>query len=119
MSTEFGSSAQQHAAIVKDQFTRQASAFAAAPELHNEALLQVIVDAASPRATDFVVDVACGPGLVALAFASRAERVEGIDATDAMLEQARLAASAFGVKNVNWTRGSVYALPFANSSVDV
>src|SRR5262245_17732253 len=56
--------ASAHAATIADQFTRQAVEFAASPALHNQAALNLLVDAASPRATDVSLDVACGPGSV-------------------------------------------------------
>src|SRR5262245_41818429 len=60
-----------HAAHITDQFTRQAAGFARSPALHNQAALDLLVGAAEPKATDASLDVACGPGSVALAFARR------------------------------------------------
>ncbi|MBO0765795.1 MAG: hypothetical protein J2P50_14590 [Hyphomicrobiaceae bacterium] len=60
-----------HAASIADQFTRQAPGFAAAPALHNQAALDLLVEAARPLATDVSLDVACGPGTVVVAFARR------------------------------------------------
>ena len=42
---------------------------------------------------DDVLDVACGPGLVACALAPAARHVTGIDITPAMIEQARPGSS--------------------------
>lgn len=111
----FSGSSPGYAGHVRDQFTRHAADFAATPELHNDAVLQLIVEAASPCLTDFVLDVACGPGSVALAFARRVARVDGLDATDAMLDQACSAS----VNNVNWRIASVYDLPYPDGSLDV
>lgn len=108
-----------HDALIRDQFTRQAADFASAPELHNDAVLALMVEAGAPRATDFVIDLACGPGSVALAFAPRVARVEGLDATEAMLEQARAASERAGITNVVWRSGSAYSLPYAAASVDI
>src|SRR4029450_12875420 len=58
-------------------------------------------------------DVACGPGSVVAAFAGHVRRAVGLDATEAMLGEARKLAAAARVKNVDWHRGDVYALPFA------
>jgi ubiquinone/menaquinone biosynthesis C-methylase UbiE len=109
----------EHAARIADQFTRQAAGFAAAPELHNDAVLDLLVEAAQPKPSDIVVDLACGPGSVALAFAPHVARVEGLDATDAMLAQARSAAANRRATNVTWRSGSVYALPYEDASVDL
>ena len=108
-----------HDTLIADQFTRQAADFASAPELHNDAVLKHLVDAGEPRATDIAVDLACGPGSVALAFAPHVARVEGLDATDAMLEQARKATAASSVTNITWRSGSVYSLPYADRSIDI
>ncbi|MCU1331202.1 MAG: UbiE/COQ5 methyltransferase, partial [Candidatus Angelobacter sp.] len=56
--------------------------------------------------------VACGPGLLACAFARVAQHATGIDMTPAMLEQARKTQQEQGLKNVNWQQGDVYSLPF-------
>jgi len=111
--------ASTHDATIADQFTRQASQFAASPALHNEAALALLVEAERPRADDITLDVACGPGTVVIAFARRVRRAEGVDATEAMLAEARRLAAAAGVENVGWHRGDVYALPFAAAAFDI
>jgi SAM-dependent methyltransferase len=108
-----------HAATIVDQFTRQAADFAAAPALHNQAALDLLVDAAHPQATDVSLDVACGPGSVVVAFARRARQAAGLDATEAMLEEARKLAARSEVTNVAWHRGNAYALPFADGAFDI
>lgn len=42
---------------------------------------------------DTILDVACGPGSVVAAFAPHVRRAVGLDATDAMLDQARSLAA--------------------------
>jgi SAM-dependent methyltransferase len=108
-----------HAASIADQFTRQAADFAAAPALHNQAALDLLVEAARPLATDVSVDVACGPGSVVVAFARHVRQAAGLDATEAMLEEARKLADRESVGNVAWHRGDVYALPFADDAFDI
>lgn len=108
-----------HAASIADQFTRQAADFAAAPALHNQAALDLLVEAARPLATDVSLDVACGPGSVVVAFACHVRQAVGLDATEAMLEEARTLAARANLGNVAWHRGDVYALPFADGTFDV
>jgi ubiquinone/menaquinone biosynthesis C-methylase UbiE len=108
-----------HQATIADQFSRQAALFAAAPALHNQAALDLLVGAAEPGADDTSLDVACGPGSVALAFAARVRRAAGLDTTEAMLDEARKLAARTGVANVAWHRGEVYALPFADGTFDI
>jgi ubiquinone/menaquinone biosynthesis C-methylase UbiE len=108
-----------HDAAIADQFTRQAAQFAASAVHHNQRALDLLVEAARPRPDDVSLDVACGPGSVVAAFALRVRRAEGLDATAAMLEQARKLAAREGLRNVMWHRGSVYTLPFADEAFDI
>src|SRR5262249_39918958 len=82
-----------HDAAIADQFTRQAAQFAASAAHHNQAALDLLVEAARPRPEDVSLDVACGPGSVVAAFALRVHRAEGLDATEAMLNEARKLAA--------------------------
>lgn len=108
-----------HRDTVVDQFTRQAVPFATAAPIRNPAALDILVRAAGTTAADDVLDVACGPGLVACAFAARARQVTGIDLTPAMLEQARLLASERGLGNVVFRQGDVLPLPFPDAAFSV
>jgi SAM-dependent methyltransferase len=108
-----------HAALIHDQFTRQAQGFSTSPELHNEAVLSLLVRTARPKATDRALDIACGPGTVVAAFAPHVAHAEGLDATEAMLEKAGALASSNGLTNVRWQLGSVYALPYPAATFDI
>jgi SAM-dependent methyltransferase len=108
-----------HQHVIADQFTRQAAHFASSPALHNQAALDLLVDAGAPTRTCHSLDVACGPGTVAIAFARRVARATGLDATEAMLDQARRLAANAGAANVAWHRGDAYALPFADEAFDI
>src|SRR6185437_3175655 len=108
-----------HAAHIADQFTRQAPGFARSPALHNKEALDLLVHAAKPQPSDVTLDVACGPGSVVLALAGRVAQAAGLDATEAMLDEARQAAARNGILNVAWHRGDAYALPFADATFDI
>ena len=101
-----------HNSRILDQFTRQAAPFAAAAAIRNQQVLDRIVQWAGAGPEDTVLDVACGPGLLACAFARVAKHATGIDMTPAMLEQARKTQQDQGLKNVSWQQGDVYLLPF-------
>ena len=103
-----------HDSRILDQFTRQAAPFAAAAPIRNEEALNRIVQWAGTGPDDTVLDVACGPGLLACAFAKVAKHATGIDMTPAMLEQARKTQQEHGLTNVSWRQGDVYSLPFAS-----
>jgi SAM-dependent methyltransferase len=108
-----------HQDLIRDQFTRQASVFNAAAPIAAEDALAMIVAAASPSPHDVVLDVACGGGLVARAFAPHVRHATGIDVTPAMLDQARKAATDKGLVNTSWDQGDVTTLPYADSSFDI
>jgi SAM-dependent methyltransferase len=108
-----------HDSRILDQFTRQAAPFASAPAIRNEEALNRIVQWAGTGPDDTVLDVACGPGLLACAFARVAKHATGIDMTPAMLEQARKTEQEQGLKNVSWLPGNVYSLPFPPSQFSI
>lgn len=102
--------------VVVEQFTRQAASFARLSD-HEEAT-QLLLDLAGVGAASAVLDVACGPGLVACAAARRARQVTGIDLTPAMIGEAQALQAKLGPPNVNWQIGQATALPFADASFD-
>ncbi len=102
-----------HDAAIADQFTRQAEGFACAPQLHNEAVLGLLVEAAAPRPGDDALDVACGPGSVVAALAPHLRRAVGLDATAAMLDQGRALAARLGLRNVEWRAGGTVHLDYS------
>lgn len=105
-----------HHELIREQFTRQAAPFAAKPEHSQAAADAVVLEAAGFEAEDRVLDVACGPGLLATVIAPRVRRVTGIDLTPAMIEQARRHAAQRGATNVAWQVGDAAALPFEDGA---
>ena len=108
-----------HNSRILDQFTRQAAPFAAAAAIRNQEVLDRIVQWAGTCPDDTVLDVACGPGLLACAFARVARHATGIDMTPAMLDQARKTQQEQGLKNVSWQQGDVYSLPFSEGQFSI
>jgi len=109
----------EHKEHILDQFTRQAVPFATAAAIRNEDALNRIVKMAQAGPEDTVLDVACGPGLLACAFARVARHVTGIDLTPAMLEQARALQRQQGLENLTWQEGDVLPLPYADDSFSI
>jgi ubiquinone/menaquinone biosynthesis C-methylase UbiE len=105
-----------HDRAIVDQFTRQAVGFAAGPELHADEVLALMVNAAGLGPNDHAIDLACGTGSVACALAKHAAHVVGVDATPAMLDQARVLATSLELSNLDWEEGSIYAVPYAKES---
>lgn len=108
-----------HRDRILDQFTRQAVPFASAAAIRNEEALNRIVQWAGAGPDDTVLDVACGPGLLACSFARVAKHATGVDMTPAMLEQARKIQQEKSLKNVSWLPGDVYSLPFPQAQFSV
>ena len=108
---------QEHTIVTIDQFTKQAIPFAQIPG-HSSAL-DVLVDLAQPNVHDDVLDVACGPGLVACHFAIRVRSVTGIDVTPAMISEALKRSSEQGMENINWQIGSATSRLFGDSLFDL
>ena len=75
-----------HKSRILDQFTRQAEPFAQSQAIRNQAALEHIVAQAQAGPDDTSLDVACGPGLLACAFAHVVRHAAGIDLTPAMLD---------------------------------
>jgi ubiquinone/menaquinone biosynthesis C-methylase UbiE len=108
-----------HKARILDQFTRQAEPFSQSPSVSNQKALEFIVRSAEAGPEDTSLDVACGPGLLACAFARVVRHATGIDLTPAMLEQARKAQREQGLSNVTWQQGDVTHLPFPDASFSI
>src|SRR5213593_1026285 len=109
----------EHQSEILDQFTRQATPFATAPGIRDEAALRLIVECSGAGPEDTVLDVACGPGLVVAAFARVVRHATGIDITPAMLERARAHAAQLGLTNVTWRQGDVLPLPWPDASFSI
>lgn len=110
---------ESHQSRILDQFTRQAVPFAQAPAIRNQDALDGIVKLAEAGPDDTSLDVACGPGLLACAFARVVRHAVGVDLTPAMLEQARKTQQEQGLDNVSWHQGDVYALPFPDAHFSI
>ena len=108
-----------HSDRILDQFTRQAAPFSAAAAIRNEEALARIVRLAEAGPEDTVLDVACGPGLLACAFAPAVRHVTGVDVTPAMLAQARALQQTKGIANVDWDLAEVPPLPSAVAAAPV
>jgi len=105
---------ESHRALTIAQFTRQAVPFAKLPG-HSTAM-DILIRLARPKASDLMLDVACGPGLVACQFAPLVRRVTGLDITPEMIHQAGQAQTKRGYTNMTWQVGSAEPLPFSDAS---
>ncbi|MFA7230055.1 MAG: methyltransferase domain-containing protein [Victivallaceae bacterium] len=114
MSNNFTS---EHDRKIIDQFTKQAEPFARVAG-HSDAM-NLLVDIAAVNNHDTVLDVACGPGLVACFFAEYAEHVTGIDITETMISAARKRQKELALTNMSWGVGTACQLPYANDTFSI
>ena len=111
--------AEEQRRLILDQFTRQAVPFAEMPAHSNDEANRLLIDLVEVGPGDTVLDVACGPGLVACTLAEVAHHVTGIDLTAAMIEQARARQQARGLANLTWVVGDAVPLPFPENAFSV
>jgi ArsR family transcriptional regulator len=66
-----------------------------------------------------VVDVGCGDGYLTVEVARWARLVVGVDPSAALLQRAKALASKLGLRQVQWRKGTMEALPLDDVSMDV
>ena len=111
--------AEEQRRLILDQFTKQAVPFSEMPAHSNDEANRLLIDMAQIGPEDAVLDVACGPGLVACALAPFARHVTGLDLTPAMIEQARKKQQTMGLSNLAWLVGDAVPLPFPDAAFSV
>jgi len=108
-----------HNQVVREEFTRQAVAYAANPSIADPERIARLVQAVHPSADDRVLEVATGPGYVAMGFAAVAREVVGIDLTEAPLAIAEKRRQEHGLHNVRFQLADASRLPFADGEFDI
>ncbi|MDR4484603.1 MAG: methyltransferase domain-containing protein [Nitrospirales bacterium] len=103
----------EHNDSIISQFSLQAVPFAELPG-HSQSL-DMLVQFSGVCARDTVLDVACGPGIVACEFAKHAAHVTGLDLTPTMIEEAVKRQQEQNLTNMSWHIGDVLPLPFPNA----
>jgi ubiquinone/menaquinone biosynthesis C-methylase UbiE len=104
---------------MQEEFARQASAMVSAPAFRQEQTLRHIYDSVRAMPAGRVLEVACGPGLVAEAIASLVTELVCIDATPEMLELARARLQKAGHTNVTFYATFAESLPFEDDAFDL
>jgi len=113
------SAVQSHDDAIREQFTKQAEPFSTAPAIRDEEALRLLVEFSGAGPRDTVLDVACGPGLVACAFARHVGHATGIDLTPAMVERADALRRERGLSNATFQVGPAAPLPFESASFSI
>lgn len=104
---------------VRRQFAPVAENYAASAVHAGGPDLRAMLGALPLRGDERVLDVGCGPGHTALAFAPHVAGVVGVDLTADMLEQGRRLAAVRRIGNVTFVAGDVEGLPFSDDSFDL
>lgn len=112
-------SSTEHNQLIQREFTKQATAYATNPAIIDSDWALRLVQAAQPTPESRVLEVATGPGYVALAFATVAREVIGVDLTNAPLAIARQHREARGLTNVSFESADAKQLPFEDDSFDI
>ena len=105
--------------LIRDRFTSTAGVFGDFAVTYRAQFADLLAEMVSAKPGDQVVDLACGPGTLALQFARRVRRVNAVDLTPAMLARARRTAQDEGLANLTFTIGDAQMLPFADGSLDI
>lgn len=110
--------ADAHLERIRAQFGRQADAYVRLRHTTDERSLNGLVLLSGAGTDSRVLDVACGPGFLTMAFAARCGRAIGFDATGPFLAMARAEAEHRGLHNVEFQLGNAEQLPFADGAFD-
>ncbi len=103
---------------IVEQFTRWAQPFSDLPIHAEQEAMAMTLEACAVAPGMAVLDVACGPGIVACALAGKGGHVTGIDLTPAMIETARARQRQTGLTGMDWRVGNATELPFAEGAFD-
>ncbi|HTR47890.1 MAG TPA: methyltransferase domain-containing protein [Verrucomicrobiae bacterium] len=110
---------EQNKDLVREQFTRTAQIFGdyavASRVAEAERLARMVCASANDRA----VDLASGPGTLALRFSRHVRWICALDLTPAILARARRSAVQGGLSNLGFVLGDAQAAPFADGSIDI
>ena len=109
----------QQKEIVKRTFTQAADSYASRKGAADRVSHEYMLKLSHVKPTDRILDVATGPGYVAMLFAEKANEVVGVDLTPAFVAKAQAASAERGFKNISFREGDVEKLPFANETFDI
>ena len=104
---------------IREVFGAAAEGYAASTIHSGGPDLAAMIEAAELTGAERVLDLGCGTGHTALAFAQRCAEVEALDLTRQMLDAGRRMAGARGLANVRFREGDAAELPYPDASFDV
>jgi SAM-dependent methyltransferase len=105
-------------AFSRERFTKTAQVFGDYAVSSRAIEAETLAHMVAANENDRAVDLACGPGTLALRFAKHVRWICGLDFTPAILQRARRAASHEGLQEkLTFVIGDAQSLPFADSSL--
>ena len=119
MASSASAETSDHKAAVREEFTRQAQAYASAAVITDADRLDRLVQAIGPAPTDRALEIATGPGYVAMALAQRCREVIGVDLTAAPIAIAQRTSRERGLTNVRFELGEADRLAYGDGEFDV
>ena len=108
-----------HLERIRAQFGKQADVYARMRQTTDGKSLNALVQISGADDRSRLLDVACGPGFLTMAFAARCRHAVGLDATEPFLAMARAEAEHRGLRNVEFRSGNAEQLPFDAGAFDV
>jgi ubiquinone/menaquinone biosynthesis C-methylase UbiE len=108
-----------HNQVIRQEFSHQAPLYAANPLISDPERIARLVRSVNPAPTARALEVATGPGYVALGFAAVCHEVVGIDLTAAPLAIAERLRAERGLNNLRFAVGDASATGFADAEFDV
>ncbi len=111
---------QELKALVRNRFTKTAEVFGDYAVLGRVAEAESLARLVSAGPADLALDLACGPGTLALRFAKHVRWICALDFTPAILARARhKAAEEALLDKFSFAIGDAQVLPFADGSLDL
>ena len=104
---------------IQKEFARQADRMASAPAFRSTIVLEHMAAAVAACPGGRVLDLACGPGIVAEAVAPFARELVGVDLTPEMIRLAEQRFIDSGLTNGRFLVAPAEQLPFSDDSFDV
>ena len=104
---------------IRQQFGAAAANYAVSPVHAGGPNLDAMLTRAAPSGGERVLDVGCGAGHTALAFAKHVAQVVALDMTQEMLDQSARLAKQRGLANIAFRHGFAEALPFPDGAFDI
>ena len=119
MESKTDTNAIPHNETVINRFTKQAKEFFHKSHTSNQYGLNLMLKLSDPGKEDVILDVACGPGIIACEYAKLVSHVTGIDITPSLIERAKSVQKEQGLDNIEWKVGDVSNLPFNDESFSI